>query len=436
MKAKHLYPCILRSIAFTLLGMNLSTLPLISATENTGFPEAVYTVVSEAYQQFHENPELGLRETQTCAYIRKTLLEMGFGDLVDLPNLPTAVIAIWDTGRPGPTIALRSELDARPTQEPSNHTPCSGIDGVMHNCGHDIHSSILLGVAKAISANDSEFCGKVVFVFQPAEEVKGGADDIVASGVLEKLGVQAMFAQHVAPGIPVGTWQITPGAVMAGSNYFTITVKGKGSHAADPSAGSDIPLVAARLVEALSSVPARSIDLLDNPMVLSVTQIQTGQSNALNVLPSEATIGGTIRAFYDLDTPLKDSGNSAHDILNRVTEGVANAYGVEIEFNLRKATPPTVNNKALAEIIIPQLQEKMPDAVEVTTGRGMFSEDFAYYTPHHPCLYFSLGIMKDGLGESGLHTAEFDSHPDTLRQGLQFMWELARIASNSRLPER
>ena len=434
MKMKCINPYVLRLIA-SLLATNLGVLPLVSADENPAFSEEVYSTVVNAYTQLHEYPELGLKETQTCVYLRKALKEMGFENLIELPNLPTAVIAVWDTGRKGPTIALRSEMDARPTQEPSDHIPCSKIDGAMHNCGHDIHSGILMGVAKAISTDDSAFRGKVVFVFQPAEEVKGGADDIVASGILKELGVQALFAQHVAPGTPVGTWQVTPGAVMAGSNYFTITIKGKGSHAADPSAGSDVPLVAARLVETLSSIPVRNIDLLDRPMVLSVTQIQTGQSNALNVLPPEATIGGTIRAFYDLDTPLKDSGVSAHDILNRATAGIASAYGVEIDFNLRKATPPTINNTALADIIIPQLQEKMPDAVEVTTGRGMFSEDFAYYTPHHPCLYFSLGIMKDGFGESGLHSADFDIHPDTLKEGLHFMWQLAQIASNSELPE-
>jgi amidohydrolase len=435
MKIKYSNLYVLRSIAFILMATNLGVFPLVSADENTTFPEVVYSTVVNAYTQFHEYPELGLKETQTCAYLRKALKEMGFENLIELPKLPTAVIAVWDTGREGSTIALRSEMDARPTQEPSDHTPCSRIDGVMHNCGHDIHTAILLGVAKAVSTDDSAFRGKVVFVFQPAEEVKGGADDIVASGILKKLGVQAMFAQHVAPGTPLGTWQITPGAVMAGSNYFTITIKGKGSHAAAPSAGSDIPLVAARLIETLSSIPARNIDLLNDPMVLSVTQIQTGQSNALNVLPAEATIGGTIRAFYDLDTPLKSSGLSAHDILSRATVGIANAYGVEIDFNLRKATPPTVNNTTLAEIIIPQLQEEMPDAVEVAMGRGMFSEDFAYYTPHHPCLYFSLGIMKDGLGKGGLHTADFDIHPDTLKEGLYFMWQLAQIASNSELPD-
>ena len=427
MNVKHMNSKI--AVSLLLAGLQLQ---VVSAKV---FSDAVYDTTEAAYEQFHRHPELGLKEYETCAYLKDALVEMGVSELIELPDLPTAVIAVWDTGRPGPTIALRAEMDARPTQEPSDHSPCSEIPGVMHNCGHDIHASILLGVVKAIAEDDSAFRGKLVYVFQPAEEVKGGADDIVASEILETLGVQAMFAQHVAPGLPVGKWQVTPGAVMAGSNYFTITIKGEGSHAADPSSGSDVPLIAARLVDALSSIPARSIDLLSYPLVISVTKIEAGKSSALNVLGSEAVIAGTIRAFYDLDEPVKKTGASVREWLQQLMDGMALSYGVEIDFNLRKATPPTLNDLNLAEVILPRLQASMPDAVEVTTDRGMFSEDFAYYTPHHACLYFSLGIMKDGLGNGGLHTEAFDMHPDALKSGLEFMWQLANIASNSDLPE-
>ncbi|PIE03571.1 MAG: hypothetical protein CSA81_01505 [Acidobacteria bacterium] len=420
-------------IVFTVVGTNVALAVDAVAKQHRPFPDKIYSVVEKAYRQFHEYPELGNVEFQTCEYIQESLIQAGFTQIIELPNLLTAVIAVWDTGREGPTIGLRSEMDARPTQEPAHHDPCSKINGVMHNCGHDIHAAILLGTAHAIANDDSAFRGKIVFVFQPAEEVRGGADDIVACGILKELGIQALFAQHVAPGTPVGRWTISPGAVMAGSNYFNITLKGQGSHAADPSAGSDLPLVAARLVETLSSIPARSLDILNQPMVMSVTQITTGEHSALNVIPTQVTLGGTIRAFYDLDSP-GDNGKSARDVIMQVINGVVATYDVEIDFELRKATPPTQNHNDLFDLIIPQLQSAMaPGALKVTHGRGMFSEDFAYYTPHHPCLYFSLGVMKGEKGKNGVHTPEFDVHPDTLPQGLFFLWTLAKIASNSDL---
>ncbi len=396
--------------------------------------EALPTVQA-TYRSIHEHPELGLKESATHDLLQGQLAALGLTQFEPVAKLPTAIITVWDSGRPGPTIALRAELDARPTQEAADHDPRSLIDGVMHNCGHDAHAAMVLGAARVITRHPAAFNGKVVFIFQPAEEIAGGADDIVADGVLQRLGVQAIFAQHVSPGMPVGAISFTSGAVLAGSNYFTITLHGQGSHAAMPSDGSDLPLVTAKVVEALASLPARRLDLLNQPVVLSVTRIETGSAKASNVLPAAATIGGTIRAFADLDAAGPSGSPSVRDLINQTLAGLTAAYGATFELSLRKGSPPTRNDLALEAALLPPVNRALPDTLRVTADRGMFSEDFSYYTAEFPCLYFGLGVTRDGRGDAGVHTADFNLHPDALAVGTRWLVELARTAGAT-LPAR
>ncbi len=172
-------------------------------------------LVWRVYRDIHEHPELGKQEQRTHDMLKRELMALGFTDFIDSKLAPTAVITVLDTKRPGPVIALRAEMDARPTQEPADHDPRSTIDGVMHNCGHDAHAAMLLGTAALLAKHPEWITGKVVFVFQPAEETKGGADDIVNEGILERLGVEAIFAQHSVSGMPVGTVNVAAGPTMA-----------------------------------------------------------------------------------------------------------------------------------------------------------------------------------------------------------------------------
>jgi amidohydrolase len=384
--------------------------------------------VRDAYEQFHTYPELGLQEERTAAHLRAELERMGFREFATVESLPTAVIAIWDTGKAGPTIALRAELDARPTQESADNEPRSAIDGVMHNCGHDAHAAMLLGAAEIVATDPDAFSGRIVFLFQPAEEVKGGADDIVAHGVLQRLGVEAIFAQHVFSGLPVGEFRLTSGPAMAGSNYFTIELSGQGSHAAAPEDGDDLPLVAARLTEALTTLPARRLPLANRPAVLSVTHVQTGDPRALNVLPATATIAGTIRAFEDLDEAPEGGGRSIRELVTETAEQLAAAHGVSAEVSIRKGSPPTVNNRPLEALMVPALRDILPGKLEINQERGMFSEDFSYYTASIPSLYFGLGIAKDSLGYAGVHSSEFNLHPEALEHGVTLLVALAQTA--------
>lgn len=402
-----------------------------SATAAWNTPIAQVTadsaLVWRIYRDLHEHPELGMREKRTAEVLRRELRQLGYSHFVESKSAPTAVIAVLDTRKPGPVIALRAEMDARPTQEPESHDPRSTIDGVMHNCGHDAHAAMLVGSAAVLMRNRESLSGKIVFVWQPAEETRGGADDIVNEGILQELGVQAIFAQHVVSGTPVGTVGVSGGPTMAGSNYFTLRISGSGSHAAQPSAGSDIVLAAAALVRELAVFPARRLDILERPMVISPTSFEAGSETATNVLPSEAVIRGTIRAFEKVVASAPDD-SSLESKLRDYLNGAASSLGVTYELSIREGSPPTVNDDRLFRELSGPLAATWGSGFDTTPYRGMFSEDFSFYTAVIPSLYFGLGISKDGLGDAGVHSADFTLHPSALVQGTRFLVELATTA--------
>lgn len=392
-------------------------------------------VAQDAYNYLHAYPELGKKEFLAHAYIKNKLTALGFTRFVTSVLAPTAVIAVFDTGRLGRTIALRAEMDARPLSseqsEPMSHSPRSLIAGVMHNCGHDIHAAILLATAELIRNNAGRFNGKIVFLFQPAEETAGGADDIVNEGILRQLGVERIFALHSAPGTPVEIINLTPGAIMAGSNYFTLTLKGRESHAAAPQEGDDVLLSAMRVAQELSYLPARDVDIAANPVVISITNF-VGISNASNILPSSVDIKGTIRAFEDLTKSSSSTLALEALFLDRINKMSA-VYGLEPKWTLRPGAPPTNNDSMLFGKFAPLFASYFSGHLETGQPREMFSEDFSYYTSVVPSLYASLGIAKDGLGSAGLHTADFTAHPDAFKVGIELMVRFAEFGTSDTL---
>jgi amidohydrolase len=396
----------------------------------------VLPVSRDAYIFLHSYPELGKKELKAHDYLVTKLKAVGITDFVTSPSLPTAVIAVVDTGRSGPTIALRSELDARPlpdgTVEPASHKPRSQVAGIMHNCGHDAHAAILLGVAAIVRKNKENFAGRFVFLFQPAEEIAGGADDIVRDGALDSLGVQMVFALHSAPGMPVGTVAVAPGETLAGSSYFRLELSGRSSHAAAPFAGDDVALGAIKVAEELSELPARRIDISNRPAVISITSF-TSSSGASNVLPATAEIKGTLRSYEDPESA-PPGGTALKQLMIDRTAAVSAAYGITpVWKEFKVGSPPTRNDPALFARIVPMLVGAFPGKIDTTPNRSMYSEDFAYYTPHFPSLYFALGIAKDGLGLSGVHTADFAVHPDAFKVGITLMTLVAQAASTGAL---
>lgn len=417
------------------IGVSGISAPALSASVPDDI-DAVLPLVTQAYTYLHENPELGKQEQKAHEYIESHLRQLGYRVFVSSKRVPTAVIAVLDSDRPGPVIALRAEMDARPLPtgdvEPQSHTPHSMRAGLMHNCGHDVHAAILLGTAAELIRHRDLIAGKVVFLFQPAEETPGGADDIVAEKLLENLGVTKIYAEHAAPGVPVGMVAISPGSVMAGSNYFTLELTGRGSHAAAPFEGDDVLLSASKIADAISNAPARRFEIATRPVVVSITKF-VADGNASNVLPTHASILGTIRAFEDPRSPADERVSIEKTVLALI-DGLSKAYNLNYTWDLRIASPPTVNNFALFDATVPALTSAFPGKVDTSPYKGMYSEDFAYYTPIFQSLYFSLGIAKDGLGTAGVHTAEFTVHPDAFRYGLTLMTLLAEIGTSPAAP--
>ncbi len=298
----------IRSLAGVLCGLLLCSFadaasPLDMAIDHT------QASVLAAYQQLHRHPELGKKEIETARFVRAELERMGYATFYEVKGLPTAVVAILETGKPGPVTGLRADLDALPVQEAEGHAVASETPGRMHACGHDAHTAALLGAAEVLMGMKAELTGKLVFLFQPAEETAGGADDIVEAGMLKELGIARMFAQHVRPGLPVGSIGLTVGPIMAGSTTLKILLTGEGGHAARPWETDDVLLHAAELVTDLSALPARELDVANRPCVISLTSFHSGR--ATNVLPDTAEIGGTIRSFESIDQALWQSSCGA-----------------------------------------------------------------------------------------------------------------------------
>jgi len=393
---------------------------------------AVQVPVIDAYRYLHEHPELGGKEVLAQKYIADRLKSAGYTEFIKSPSAPTSVIAVLRSGSPGPTIALRAELDGRKTQEPSQHNPCSMIPGLMHSCGHDAHAAILMGVAEVLIRQKAHLNGTVVFLFQPAEETAGGADDIVRDSILQKMEVKAIYALHVAPKMPVGTISIAPGCIMAGSNYFTLTIRGKGSHAAVPSSGNDVLTAATSIASNLAQLPARRLSVTSRPCVISLTYFKAGDSSVSNILPDSAVMQGTIRSFEPLENPeLEESEISISGLIDTYLTGAASAYSVSYSFNLRKGAPPLKNDSLLRAEVIRSLPQNWNGVIQTNSNRTMFSEDFAFYTDVVPSLYISLGIEREDRGSVDVHMKDFTIHPDALEVGTRLMTLIALNKTNS-----
>ncbi len=401
---------------------------------------AISAEMKDIYHQLHQYPEIGHEEFRTSELIRKTLERIGYtsdsgtcsamiletGELGK--KLPTLVIAVLDTQRPGPVICFRADIDALKLQENTQLPFASQCPGRMHACGHDAHTSILLATAKVLKEKQDELCGKVVFLFQPAEEVAGGADDIVNDGILDRLRVNAVFALHVAHAIPVGTVQLLSGPILSGSNSFTIRLIGRSSHPAFPEQGNDIILAGAEIALELAKLPARQISIVQCPTIISITSFQAGTGTS--IMPGEAVLRGTIRSFFSIDDP----SYNIQGLVEKHIQARAAPFGLTWEIQWKKGTPPTINHPHLYQKLVPRIQQAC-SLLQIQPGKkSMASEDFAYYAQKYPCLYFSLGIAKDGLGEQPLHSSQFVIHERALDMGLQLWITITEIILNTQNP--
>ena len=369
------------------------------------------------YRDLHAHPELGFEETRTAAIVARTLRDWGVDEVHEGIGGTGVVAIVKGKGRGNRRIGLRADMDALPVTEATGLPHASTIPGKMHACGHDGHTTMLLGAARHLAAT-RDFDGTAVLIFQPAEEGLGGARRMIAEGLFERFPCDEVYGIHNSPNGKPGTFGICKGAAMAGAAFFDITVKGRGAHAAQPHNGRDSLLIAASLACELQTIHSRNLHPLDT-LVLSVTQLHAG--TAYNVVPETATLAGTIRYFKD----------SVYDLAARrmreLAAGFALAHGVEITVDLRNAFDVLVNDAALSDAYLDAARDILGDAAvsddeEPATG----SEDFADMLKLVPGAYCRIGHA----GTVPLHNPGFVLDPSALPVGASV---LARVVER-RLP--
>ena len=331
-------------------------------------------------RDIHANPELGLEEHRTAELVARKLEEWGIE--VHRGVGGTGVVGVLRSGNGEATIGLRADMDALPIVEANDFDYRSRNPGRMHACGHDGHTTMLLGAARYL-AETRDFNGTVNFIFQPGEEGIGGALAMLKDGLFQRFPCNAVYGMHNRPGMPVGKYGITPGTAMAGGAFFDITITGKGSHGARPEAGIDPVLAACHIGTALQSIVARNVSPSDTA-VLSVTRVQAGE--AYNVIPESATLSGTVRTMKRETMTLVEQG------IQRVTAGVATALGASAELDFRLIFAPLLNHKAETQSIIDAATELVGEAnVNTAQTPAMASEDFSFMLEQVPGAYINLG---------------------------------------------
>lgn len=361
----------------------------------------------------HQKPEINFDCHETAAFVVEKLRAFGITDIHE--GIATSgVIAVIEGQGDGPTIGLRADMDALPMQEMTGLDHASQTDGAMHACGHDGHTVMLLGAAKYL-AQTRNFAGRVVLIFQPAEEQGGGAGVMVEEGVLDRFAIDEVYALHNAPGTPVGQFYTKPGPIMAAVDTFHITLTGKGGHGAYPQDCVDPVVAAASIVQALQTIISRNHDGRQE-LVLSVTQIHTGTVD--NVIPETAYINGTIRTFD------KDVQSMVHKRVAEIAEGQAASFGVAVETKIDVGYPATVNDADRTAFAAEVAREVAGD-VDIGKEAEMGAEDFAYFLEHRPGAYLFVGN-----GDSaGLHHPEYDFNDDTAAYGASFFARLVERAA-------
>ena len=356
-------------------------------------------------RDIHAHPELGFEETRTSNLVAEKL--RSFGLEVHRGIGKTGVVGVLRAGSAGRSVGLRADMDALPIHEANNFAHRSRSDGRMHACGHDGHTTMLLGAAKYL-AETRNFEGVVNFIFQPAEEGIGGARAMIADGLFEKFPCEVIFGMHNRPGLALGKFAVRAGPMMAGGGFFDIRITGKGSHAARPESGIDPVLVAAHIVVALQSIVSRNVRPID-AAVVSVTKINGG--DAYNVMPQSAQLAGTVRAFTREVMSLIETG------MRRVVKGTAEAFGATAEIDFRLIFAPTVNDTAQANFVAAVCAEVVgDDNVHRNPSLIVASEDFSFMLEKVPGSYFNIG---NGAGEDSceVHNPGYDFNDAALALG-------------------
>lgn len=367
-------------------------------------------------QQFHQDPELGFDEHRTKARVAERLRQLGLE-----VHEGVGVIGVLRSGGGNRAIGLRADMDALPIHEISEHGYVSQNEGVMHACGHDGHMTMLLGAAEKL-AQSPDFDGTVVFIFQPNEEHGLGAQAMLAEGLLERFGLEEVYAIHNLPGVPVGQVSTRQGQICASESLFEITLNGQGGHASMPHVGVDTITVGAEVVLALQTIVSRKL-APSSGAVVSVTEFITdGQRN---VLPGMTLLKGDVRAR------LPEDRLALEGFMRQITSGIAAAHGISVEMSFNTEFIETMNAKTPTEAVVRVSQglgfETIPDRPPMS-----FSEDFAHFSAAVPGCFLLLGNGDSGAHGQPLHSADYDFNDALLPIGAALWADLVR----DRLPSR
>lgn len=365
------------------------------------------TQLIEIRRYLHQYPELSNQEFKTTKFIEDSLQKMEIP--IRKTKLPTGVFADIEGTEPGPTVALRADIDALPIEEKSGLSFTSKNKGIMHACGHDFHTAALIGAAFLLKTNQPKLKGNVRLLFQPAEELGGGAKQVLRDGQLD--GVEAIIGLHNKPDLPVGTIGIKSGPLMAAVDHFHVVLYGKGSHAGIPQNGKDPIAAAGQLITALQTVVSRNVSPLQSA-VLTVTKIQGG--NTWNVIPDDVVLEGTIRTFDD--SIRREIKERFYTIVNSIAAG----FSQEAEIKWIPGPPPVVNHEAVTDIVrTAALQQSL---VVINPESSMAGEDFAYYQEQIPGNFAFFGTN----GSEEWHHPSFTLDESAIIKAAYYLFESAK----------
>jgi len=364
-------------------------------------------------RHLHQHPELGFDCHQTAAFVAERLKEFGVDEIHE-GIAKTGIVALIKGQGDGGVIGLRADMDALPIEEATGVEHASTVPGKMHACGHDGHTTMLLGAAKYL-AETRNFSGTVALIFQPAEEDGGGGGVMVDEGIMDRFGIQQVYAMHNAPGFPAGLFMTGPGPVLAAVDTFHIHIKGVGGHAAQPHESRDPIVCAVAMVQAINTIVSRNIYARDE-LVVSVTQIHAG--SAENVISDKAYINGTVRTF---DPKVQDQVEAR---LKEIVAGQAAAYGVEARLEYDRHYPATVNDVAKSEFAA-EVARDVSEQVIYQEAREMGAEDFSYMLQARPGAFMMLG---QGENSAGLHQPDYDFNDDVAPIGASYFVRLVERA--------
>ena len=385
--------------------------------------DRVAPAMLELRHDLHQHPELGNRETRTAGIVAERLRALGLEVRTGVAH--TGVIGVLRGGRPGPVVAVRADMDALPVTEATDltykstvRTTYNGQDvGVMHACGHDIHTAVLLGVASALAPLRDRLTGTVLFVFQPAEEgapagEEGGAQLMLAEGAFRDPRPSAVFGLHTNPELPVGTFGYTPGAALASAATFTAVIRGRQAHGARPELSVDPIVTAAQVVLALQTIRSRNVSPFA-PTVLTVGILRSGER--ANIIPGEARMEGTIRTY---DRAVEDTVKRR---MREIFEGTTRAAGATFTLEIGASLPVVVNDRALTARMVPSLVRVAGAANVRELPPASVSEDFSYFANDVPGFYFWLGVLKPGTTSGPLHTPTYLGDDGAIPVGIRAM---------------